>query len=113
MTRRAAGSRSCRADCFEMPFRLRSMAPSFAPPCSAVRPILQNDAFGLELVADTVGAPEIAAGLCLGTLRNPHFNVGTSSDHRRIESHSRGDCLGYLRRLNSSEPARVGIGQQT
>ena len=39
----AAGSRWCRA------------ARSFPPPCSAARPILQDDALGLELVADAVG----------------------------------------------------------
>src|SRR5829696_4382692 len=57
-----AGSRSCRG------------ARSFPPPFSAVRPVLKDDALGLELVADAVGCGEVARVFRRSALGNASFD---------------------------------------
>ena len=49
-------------------------ARSFPPPRSAARPILQDDALGLELVADAVGGGEVAVLLGFGALGDPRLD---------------------------------------
>src|SRR3954470_17930339 len=60
---RAAGSRSYRG------------ARSFPAPCSAVRPVLQNYALGLELFANAVGGSEVALLLGFGALDDPRLYI--------------------------------------
>src|SRR4029079_2275383 len=62
MTRRGAGSRSCRA------------GGSFAPPRGATGAVFQDDPFRLELVADAIGGREVAVRLSLGALGDPPVN---------------------------------------
>ena len=47
---------------------------SFPPPSSAARPVLQDDALGLELVADAVGGREVAGLLGRGAFGDASFD---------------------------------------
>src|SRR3954466_15721779 len=59
----SAGSRLCRA------------VASFAAPCSAARPVLQNYAARFKLIADQISGCEVAALLCGQALSNAAFDV--------------------------------------
>src|SRR5205085_11463980 len=68
---RGAGFRSC------------IKARSFPSPCGAARVVLQDDALGLELLADAISGGEIAVLLRLGALGDAGFDaslVGTTPE---------------------------------